>query len=166
MASQGYIPGSGLGASLNGMTTPLTARTSASARGHGVIIDPSQAAHSAAETARFGRTSSVIVLLNTSTPTDLADETTRKELVEDIASECTKLGTVTRILPHIVQHQQQEETRVFVRFTGHAASWKAVRTFSGRWFEGRQLEAFYYDESAFDDGRLELALPNPQPEER
>ncbi|SPO30671.1 related to conserved hypothetcial protein [Ustilago trichophora] len=166
LTSQGYIPGTPLGnpsSSTHGLLTPLTITKSNPTSSRGTIYNPSQAHQTNLEAAKYGSTtaSPIIVLVNMATLADLHG-TAREELVEDIASECGKFGIVKRILPHLVEEKGESgEVRVFVQFSGEAGSWKAVRKLDGRWFEGRQVLAFYYDPAAFQRGELNLPLTRP-----
>ncbi|KAJ1574076.1 hypothetical protein NDA12_003674 [Ustilago hordei] len=56
---------------------------------------------------------------------------------------------------------QEGQVRMFVEFSGEAAGWKAVRGLDGRWFEGRQVRAFYYHEEAFLQQQYDLLLSRP-----
>ncbi|KAJ1019794.1 hypothetical protein NDA13_006019 [Ustilago tritici] len=164
MTSQGYIPGQGIGAAGNkGITTPLTVSQNRSSSKKGSIINPDQKAQQQEELSKFGAPSRIIVLLNTITLSDLQREE-REELIEDIAGECGKYGIVKRILPFQLggaEGGQEGQVRMFVEFSGEAAGWRAVRGLDGRWFEGRQVRAFYYHEEAFLQQRYDLLLSRP-----
>ncbi|SJX64656.1 uncharacterized protein SRS1_15472 [Sporisorium reilianum f. sp. reilianum] len=149
MASYGHVPGHGLGASLHGMVEPLTV---AATRGRGRIIDAAQTAHTHSDAQRYGSAaaSRVIVLLNMP-----PDAHAQHDLVDDVKHECAKFGIVQRVFVH---RCEGEGVRVFVQFTGEAGSWKAVRNLQGRWFEGRQLQALYYDAAAFERSCFDLPL--------
>ncbi|KAJ1574583.1 hypothetical protein NDA15_006450 [Ustilago hordei] len=165
MTSQGYIPGQGIGAAGNkGITTPLTVSQNLSSSQKGSIIHPDQKTQQQEELSKFGVPSRIIVLLNMITLSDLQREEEREELIEDIAAECGKYGIVKRILPFQLggaEGGQEGQVRMFVEFSGEAAGWKAVRGLDGRWFEGRQVRAFYYHEEAFLQQQYDLLLSRP-----
>ncbi|SOV03385.1 related to conserved hypothetcial protein [Ustilago sp. UG-2017a] len=165
MTSQGYIPGQGIGAAGNkGITTPLTVSQNRSSSKKGSIINPDQKAQQQEELSKFGAPSRIIVLLNMITLSDLQREEEREELIEDIAGECGKYGIVKCILPFQLggaEGGQEGQVRMFVEFSGEAAGWRAVRGLDGRWFEGRQVRAFYYHEEAFLQQRYNLLLSRP-----
>ncbi|SNX87048.1 related to conserved hypothetcial protein [Melanopsichium pennsylvanicum] len=169
MASQGYVEGQGLGAAHNrGIATPIVATTSMTKRGTGSIFNPALASQARVEAERFGSdtASRIIVLINMATAKDLEGERERDELVQEVAEECAKFGIVQRVLPHMVTQQPSDadadadegEVRVFVEFSGQAGSWKAVRALDGRYFEGKIVKAFYYDEKLFQNANYDSPL--------
>lgn len=162
MSASGYIPGQGIGAAHNkGITVPLTVSQCSSKRGQ--IHDPCLTQHQQAELAKFGSPSRIIVLLNMITTADLQrSKEDKEELIEDVSTECGKYGIVKNLVPITNKRTQerQGEVRVFVEFSGQAGSWKAIRALNRRWFEGRQVKAFYYPEEAFHRREYALELPH------
>lgn len=99
-----------------------------------------------ADLERYGRPSEVIYLSNVLSPGDEVDP----DLPEDIASECNKYGIVQRVALHPVRGG------CFVKFSGPAGAWKAVRELDGRFFAGSRISARYYDRERFERGEMDL----------
>lgn len=165
MHKYGHVSGQGLGAEGNrGITTPLTIQPATHTKGCARIVNPDHTeAQRARDTALYGSStaSPIIALLNMATHSDLESNSARHDLIHDIRSECNKFGIIHHIFPHTTpssQPKRDKEVRVFVQFTGPAASWKAVRALEGRWFQGRQVQAFYYDQEAFERGDFNRPL--------
>ena len=87
------------------------------------------------------------------------------ELEDEVASECAKYGTVTRVLIFEITEANfphEEAVRIFVQFERAEETTKALVDLDGRFFGGRIVKAIFYDEDRF--GRTELApLPGEVP---
>lgn len=87
------------------------------------------------------------------------------ELEGEVASECHKYGTVTRVLIFEITEPNfpvDEAVRIFVQFDRSEATTKALIDLDGRFFGGRVVRASFFDEEKF--GRNELApLPGEIP---
>lgn len=87
------------------------------------------------------------------------------ELEDEVASECTKYGTVTRVLIFEITEPDfpaTEAVRIFVQFERSEQTTKALVDLDGRFFGGRVVRASFYDEDRFS--RNELApLPGEVP---
>lgn len=80
------------------------------------------------------------------------------ELEDEVASECTKYGTVTRVLIFEITEPDfpsEEAVRIFVQFERSEETTKALVDLNGRFFGGKVVQASFYDEERF--GRNELA---------
>lgn len=98
---------------------------------------------------KYGSPSEVIYLGNILSADDEEDD---DDLPEDIAEECNKFGIVQRVALHPASRG------CFVRFSGPAGAWKAVRELNGRFFAGSKIEASYYDRGRFERGDLDGVL--------
>lgn len=84
----------------------------------------------------------VVVLKHMFTLEELAeDPAALLEIKEDVRDECEKFGKVT----NIVLYDKEEDGVVTVRFGNAMAAEACIKLFDGRWFDGRQVEAYTAD---------------------
>lgn len=120
-------------------------------KGRGVVIDETRAQKDLEEKMRFGEPTRIVYLTNVVAIDEVDDE-----LATEIAEEARKHGIVERCFVRIVQREDlddpSEKVRVFILFSGLVGAWKAVKTFDGRFFGGRNIRARFFSENSFTLG--------------
>jgi splicing factor U2AF subunit len=99
--------------------------------------------------------SCVLKLGNMVTPEDLADDEEYKEIIEDTKEECSKFGHVVSVVIPRSLHEPGNG-KVFVEFSSSEAAFNAAKVLSGRTFDGKQVEATFYDEKAYAEENYSL----------
>ncbi|KAM0052062.1 putative RNA recognition motif domain, nucleotide-binding alpha-beta plait domain superfamily [Helianthus debilis subsp. tardiflorus] len=79
------------------------------------------------------------------------------DLEAEVAEECSKYGTVTRVLIFEITEPSfpvDEAVRIFVQFERSEQATKALVDLEGRFFGGRVVRATFYDEERFNTNQL------------
>ncbi|RZC43617.1 hypothetical protein C5167_036570 [Papaver somniferum] len=153
MAKMGWKQGQGLGKQEQGITTPLMAKKTD--RRAGVIVNASEPkSEKKPKSVNInGAPTRVLLLRNMVGPGEVDDE-----LEDEVASECAKYGTVTRVLIFEITEPDfpvDEAVRIFVQFERSEETTKALVDLDGRFFGGRVVRGTFFDEEKF--GKNELA---------
>lgn len=167
MAKMGWKAGQGLGKQEQGITTPLMARKTD--KRAGVIVNaspmerdtaaaaaavtPGGAVKAKGGTAINGPPTRVVLLKNMVGPGEVDDE-----LEDEVASECSKYGNVTKVLIFEITEagfSPTEAVRIFIQFDRTESATKALIDLDGRFFGGRIVRASFFAEERF--ARNELA---------
>lgn len=158
MARMGWKEGQGLGKQEQGITTPLMARKTD--RRAGVIVNASAEKKVKTGVSISGPPTRVVLLRNMVGPGEVDDE-----LEDEVASECSKYGTVTRVLIFEITEPDfpaTEAVRIFVQFERNEQATKALVDLDGRFFGGRVVHAGFYEEERFNVNEL-APLPGEVP---
>ncbi|KAI3455937.1 hypothetical protein Pfo_012600 [Paulownia fortunei] len=149
MAKMGWKEGQGLGKQEQGITTPLVAKKT-DKRG-GVIVNASESKK--VKSVNFnGPPTRVVLLRNMVGPGEVDDD-----LEGEVAEECAKFGTVTRVLIFEITEPNfphEEAVRIFIQFERAEQATKALVELEGRFFGGRVVHACFYDEERFSNNEL------------
>nr|CAB3467073.1 unnamed protein product [Digitaria exilis] len=166
MAKMGWKEGQGLGKQEQGITAPLVAKKTD--RRGGVIVDESssKAPEKKPKTVNFdGPPTRVLLLRNMARNVQVGPGEVDDELEDEVASECARYGTVTRVLIFEITQNDfpaEEAVRIFIQFERAEEATKAMIDLQGRFFGGRVVQASFFDEERF--GRNELApMPGEVP---
>uniref|UniRef100_A0A0E0JJP1 G-patch domain-containing protein n=1 Tax=Oryza punctata TaxID=4537 RepID=A0A0E0JJP1_ORYPU len=152
MAKMGWKEGQGLGKQEQGITAPLVAKKTD--RRGGVIVDEnSSKQEKKPKSVNFdGPPTRVLLLRNMVGPGEVDDE-----LEEEVASECSKYGTVSRVLIFEITQADfpaEEAVRIFIQFERAEEATKAMIDLEGRFFGGRVVHATFFDEERFGKNQL------------
>ncbi|KAK1425614.1 hypothetical protein QVD17_20968 [Tagetes erecta] len=156
MAKMGWKAGQGLGKQEQGITTPLMAKKTD--RRAGVIVNASEQSEKKTRAGGSvgvsinGVPTSVVLLRNMVGPGEVDDD-----LEAEVAEECSKYGSVTRVLIFEITEPSfpvDEAVRIFVQFERSEQATKALVDLEGRFFGGRVVRATFYDEERFNTNQL------------
>ncbi|CAH9141502.1 unnamed protein product [Cuscuta epithymum] len=161
MAKMGWKEGQGLGKQEQGITTPLMAKKTDKRGGVIVASEEVKQPEKKVKSVNFNMPPTRVVLLrNMVGPGEVDDD-----LEGEVAEECTKFGTVTRVLIFEITESNfphDEAVRIFIQFERAEQATKALIELDGRFFGGRIVRAGFYDEERF--GKNDLApLPGEIP---
>ncbi|KAK1425611.1 hypothetical protein QVD17_20965 [Tagetes erecta] len=156
MAKMGWKAGQGLGKQEQGITTPLMAKKTD--RRAGVIVNASEQSEKKTRASGSvgvsinGVPTRVVLLRNMVGPGEVDDD-----LEAEVAEECSKYGSVTRVLIFEITEPSfpvDEAVRIFVQFERSEQATKALVDLEGRFFGGRVVRATFYDEERFNTNQL------------
>ncbi|KAK9369580.1 hypothetical protein V1509DRAFT_619898 [Lipomyces kononenkoae] len=142
LAKYGWTPGTGLGATSDGITKALHFSADKAVKGRGKIVDKNERR---TDTGKFGTMSKVIVLFGIVQPEQLDEE-----LAGEIGTECeTKYGNVERVYVD----EKENTINAYVKFTTELSALRAVNGLDGRLFGGNRIVTLFFDETDFENGK-------------
>jgi len=91
--------------------------------------------------------SRVVELLNMVSENDIANEEERMDILEDTKEECEQFGKLVQVI--IPKKGESGATKIFLEYSTQEDATKALEALEGRTFDGKQVEANYFDETKF-----------------
>lgn len=88
----------------------------------------------------------VVELKQMLTPQDLTDDAEYEDILEDTREECSSFGALKNI---VIPREGPGATKIFLEYISVEDAGKAIAGLAGRTFEGRRVEAGYYDVQKF-----------------
>ncbi len=92
------------------------------------------------------RPTPVVELKHMLTQQDLEDDAEYNDILEDTRDECSSFGTLKNI---VIPRNGPGATKIFLEFMTVEDAGKAIAGLAGRTFDGRKVEAAYFDEVRF-----------------
>jgi RNA recognition motif-containing protein len=92
-------------------------------------------------------TSRVVELRQMLTEDDLRNDEEYIEILEDTRDECSQFGALKHVV--IPRLGEKGATKIFLEYSSVDDAAKAIQGLAGRTFDGRKVEATYYDEEKF-----------------
>lgn len=91
--------------------------------------------------------SRVVELKNMLTDADLVNEEEYNDIMEDTRDECGQFGSLVSVI--IPKAGEAGATKIFLEYSSPDDAAKAIAGLEGRTFDGRRVQASYYDETRF-----------------
>ena len=92
------------------------------------------------------RPTPVVELKHMLTQKDLEDDSEYNDILEDTRDECSSFGTLKNI---VIPRRGPGATKIFLEYMTLEDAGKAIAGLAGRTFDGRKVEAAYFDEVRF-----------------
>jgi splicing factor U2AF 65 kDa subunit len=90
----------------------------------------------------------IVEIRNMVTKQDIDDDQEYADIVEDTQQECSQFGQLLRvIIPR--DKSSSADPRVFLEYSNSDEASAAIRELQGRTFDGRQVQAAFFDEDQF-----------------
>ena len=82
------------------------------------------------------------------TEEDFEQEEEYEDILEDTKEECSQFGVLKSV---IIPKTGPGKTKVFLEYTSTQDAAKAIQGLKGRTFDGRRVDATYFDETKFSN---------------
>jgi splicing factor U2AF subunit len=89
----------------------------------------------------------VVELKQMLSPDDLENEEEYQDIMEDTKEECSQFGALKSVV--IPKKGEVGATKIFLEYMSTDDAAKAIKGLAGRTFDGRKVEAAYFDETKF-----------------
>jgi hypothetical protein len=89
----------------------------------------------------------IVQLKNMLSPQDLENEDEYQDIMEDTREECSQFGALKSVI--IPKAGQVGATQIFLEYMTNEDAGKAIEGLAGRTFDGRKVEATFFDETKF-----------------
>jgi RNA recognition motif. (a.k.a. RRM, RBD, or RNP domain) len=91
--------------------------------------------------------SRVVELRNMLSDDDLKNPDEYNDILEDTREECSQFGQLISV--HIPRAGEPGATKIFLEYASNEDAGKAIQVLAGRTFDGRRVEATFFDENKF-----------------
>jgi splicing factor U2AF subunit len=88
----------------------------------------------------------VVELKQMLTPKDLVDDSEYEDILEDTRDECSPFGTLRNV---VIPRDGPGATKIFLEYSTIEDAGRAIAGLAGRTFDGRKVEAVYFDPVKF-----------------
>ena len=78
---------------------------------------------------------------------DLKNPDEYNDILEDTREECSQFGQLISV--HIPRAGEPGATKIFLEYASNEDAGKAIQVLAGRTFDGRRVEATFFDENKF-----------------
>ena len=118
------------------------------AQGGAAAAPAPTAAAAPVATAPHQQPTPVVCLKQMLTAQDLTDDDEYNEILEDTRDECSSFGTLKNI---VIPRTGPGATKIFLEYMTVEDAAKAIGGLAGRTFDGRKVEAEYFDQVKFSN---------------
>lgn len=92
-------------------------------------------------------TSKIVELKHMVTLEDLKNDSEYNEILDDTKEECTEFGSLINV---VIPRDGPGATKIFLEYTSSDEAALAIAGLAGRTFDGRKVEADYFDQAKFE----------------
>lgn len=123
--------------------------TNVGGQGGSAAAAPAAAAAPPAIAAPTSQPTPIVELKQMLTAQDLEDDTEYNDILDDTRDECSSFGTLKNI---VIPRTGPGATKIFLEYMSIEDAGKAIASLAGRTFDGRKVEAVYFEQVKFANG--------------